>query len=178
MLMVYKQLNSFFLKFSLAVILGSFLLFWGPAGFLTVSSAAQKAADFSLKGIDGKTYTLSAYKGKVVLLNFWATWCPACVEELPSLKKLSAEFKGQDFQVLAVSLDSGEGPIKDFLAHEPLPFPVLEDPGRKVAFDLYAVFGIPASFLIDKQGGLEGRYYGSRDWTSPDMVQKIKALLK
>ena len=178
MLKVYKQLNSSFPKFLFTVFLGSFLLFMCSPGLLRASSAADKAADFSLKGVDGKTYTLSSFKGKAVLLNFWATWCPACVEELPSLQKLSAKFKGQDFQILTVSIDSEEGPVRDFLAREPLPFPVLEDPKRKVAFDLYAVFGVPASFLIDKQGQLTGRYYGSQDWTSPDMVRKIEALLK
>ncbi len=177
MLKVNKHLNSLS-RLSLAVFVGSLLFFLLSPGFLRASSAAETAPGFSLKGVDGKTYTLSSFKGKVVLLNFWATWCPACVEELPSLKKLALELKGQDFQVLSVSLDSGEEPIKSFLAREPLPFPVLEDPKRKVAFDLYAVFGIPASFLIDKQGQLVGRYYGSQDWTSPAMVQKIKALLK
>ncbi|MDA8090176.1 MAG: TlpA disulfide reductase family protein [Nitrospiraceae bacterium] len=178
MLKVYKQLNSSFLKILLLFVFGFFLLFSGSTGFLTSSWAAEKAPDFSMKGIDGKTYTLADYKGKVVLLNFWATWCPNCVEELPSLKKLAAKLKGKDFQVLSVSIDSGEPPVKDFLAHDSLPFPVLEDFQRKVAFDLYAVFGVPATFLIDKQGGLAGRYYGARDWTSAEMVQKVQDLLK
>lgn len=180
MLKVYKQLNSSFPGLFFTAFLGFFLfsMFFCSPGFLPVSSAAEKAADFSLKAADGKTYTLSSFKGKVVLLNFWATWCPACVEELPSLEKLSAKFKGQNFQVLSVSIDSEEGAVRDFLARQPLPFPVLEDPKRKVAFDLYAVFGVPASFLIDKQGQLTGRYYGSQDWTSPSMVSKIEALLK
>ena len=160
------------------VFLGFFLLFSVAPGLLSVSSAAEKAPDFSMKGVDGKTYTLAAYKGKVVLLNFWATWCPGCVEELPSLKELAAKLKGQNFQVLSVSIDSDGAPLKDFLARDPLPFPVLEDFQRKVAFDLYAVFGVPASFIIDKQGGMVGRYYGSRDWTSPEMLGKIKELLK
>ena len=178
MSIVYKQLNSSLSRFFLAVFLGSMLFFLCSPGILRAASAAEKASDFSLKGVDGKTYTLSAYKGKVVLLNFWATWCPNCVEELPSLKKLSAMLKGRDFQIISVSIDEDEGAVRGFLARQPLPFPVLEDPKRKVAFDLYAVFGVPASFLIDKQGQLIGRYYGSRDWTKPDMVKKIEALLK
>ena len=112
-----------------------------------------------------------------MLLNFWATWCPACVEELPSLKALAQKFSGK-LQVLSVSIDGSEAAIKGFLKSDPLPYPVLEDPDRKVAFDLYAVFGLPATFLIDKNGNLADKFYGAQDWTSPKMVSKIKELMK
>ncbi|MDA8387595.1 MAG: TlpA disulfide reductase family protein [Nitrospiraceae bacterium] len=142
----------------------------------TAEAAAAKAPDFSLKTVNGKAYALSAYRGKPVLLNFWATWCPACREELPSLVKLARKYKGK-LQVLSVSIDSPAGPLKEYLGNHPLPFPVLSDPNREVAFDLYAVFGLPATFLIDKNGNLIERVYGAQDWMSPGMVGKVKKLL-
>ena len=161
-----------FVVFSLAV-------FGLAAGFSAspARAAVSKAPDFSLKAVDGKTYRLSAYRGKAVLLNFWATWCPACREEMPSLVAMSRKFKGK-LQVLSVSIDSSEAPLKEYLEKHPLPFPVLSDPNREVAFDLYAVFGLPATFLIDKNGNLVNRIYGAQEWTSPAMVNKIEELTK
>ncbi len=178
MLLISKQVNfRCFLSFVLV-----FGLIFGLSGVLSPRAAQaapdkSKAPDFSLKGVDGKTYSLSAYRGKAVLLNFWATWCPACVEELPGLQALAKRFKG-NLQIISVSIDASESPIKDFLSKEPLPYPVLEDPDRKVAFDLYAVFALPVTFLIDKNGDLAGKYYGAQDWTSAKMIGKIKELMR
>ncbi|MDA8169689.1 MAG: TlpA disulfide reductase family protein [Nitrospiraceae bacterium] len=145
---------------------------------LARAAAPGKAYGFSLKGVDGKTYSLSEFRGKVVLLNFWATWCGECVKEIPSLERLEARMKGQAFTVLSVSVDDSEEALDKFLRKTPLPYPVLRDPERKVAFDLYAVFGLPASFLIDKNGNLVERIYGSRDWDSADTVGLIEGLIK
>ncbi len=149
-------------------------------GFSAVPAQAvsSKAPDFSLKSVNGKTYRLSAYRGKAVLLNFWATWCPACVGEMPSLVAMAGRFKGR-LQVLSVSLDSSEGPLKEYLRKHPLPFPVLSDSRREVSFGLYAVFGLPASFLVDRNGNLVNPpIYGAQDWTSPAMLNKIEKLTK
>ena len=148
-----------------------------PAQAAARAGAASKAPDFTLKAVNGKTYRLSAYRGKAVLLNFWATWCPACREELPSLVALAKRLKGK-VQVLSVSIDSSEAPLKQYLRKHPLPFPVLSDPDRAVAFDLYAVFGLPATFLIDRNGNMAERIYGAQDWTAPEMVNKVEKLAK
>ncbi len=140
-------------------------------------AAPRKAPDFSLKAADGKVYSLSAYRGKAVLLNFWATWCPACVEEIPSLKALAQRYKGK-LQIISVSIDGSERAVKEFLSKDPLPYPVLEDPDRKVSFDLYAVFALPVTFFVDKNGDLAGKYYGAQDWTSPRMISKVEELMK
>ncbi|MDA8388151.1 MAG: TlpA disulfide reductase family protein [Nitrospiraceae bacterium] len=149
------------------------LLFFSIAVVLSLQAEGAQAPDFSLKAVDGKTYSLSACRGKAVLLNFWETGCPACVAELPSLAALARRFKGR-LQVLSVSIDSSEAPLKDYLRQHPMPFPVLSDPKRDVAFGLYAVFGLPVTFLINGKGDLIGRISGGRDWTSPGMLNKIE----
>lgn len=162
--------SGLFLSFLIVLCVVSF-------GFSRPARAVSKAPDFSLKSVNGKTYRLSAYRGKPVLLNFWATWCPDCRAELPSLVAMAGRFEGK-LQVISVSIDSSEGRLKEYLKAHPLPFPVLSDPKREVAFDQYAVFGIPATFFIDKNGNLVKRVFGSKDWTSPRMAGKIEKLIK
>jgi len=144
---------------------------------MLAQTKTQKAEDFSLEGTDGKTYTLSSYRGKVVLINFWATTCKPCIEELPSLAALSERMKGRDFVVLAVSQDK-EKALKKFLAKNPLPFPVLRDTHKEVSFDLYAVFALPTTVIVDKNGYVAERIYGPRDWGSEEEIEKIEELLK
>jgi peroxiredoxin len=122
---------------------------------LDVRESILQDASFSLTGIDGKTYSLAALRGKVVLVNFWATWCPPCRKEMPDMEKLYREFGGKGFVVLAVS-DEDRETVEGYLAKQKYTFPVLLDPGRKVhtAFD---VDGIPKSFLFDRSGKLAGQ---------------------
>lgn len=111
---------------------------------------ARAAADFTLNDITGKTWTLSALRGKVVLVNFWATWCPPCKKEMPDLEALSKRFK--DLVVLAIS-DETMDKVKPFIAEKGYTYPVLLDPGRKVN-ELYRVDGIPKSFIYNREGQL------------------------
>ncbi len=122
---------------------------------------ARKAPDFSLTAPDGKTVSLSSEKGRVVLLNFWATWCDSCRAELPALKDLNARSNGR-FVLLAVSVD--ENPAKavpPFVAREKLDFPVAyADPA---VLGAYAVQDLPTTFLIGPDGEIERRYVGPLD---------------
>ncbi len=122
---------------------------------LALREAIQSGKSFNLTGMDGKTYSLSTLKGKVVLLNFWATWCPPCRKEMPDMEKLYREFQKDGFVVLAVS-DEDRETVDGFLKKQPYSFPVLLDPDRKVneAFD---VEGIPKSFLFDREGRIVAR---------------------
>ena len=145
--------------------------------FSTFSAAAdkQKAADFSLKDLAGRTVSLSAMKGKVVLLNFWATWCPSCVSEMPSLNRLYKEMKSHGLEIIAVSTDGSASSVRDFRKTHGLLFPVVIDDDRE-ATRLYHVFSLPTSFLIDKDGFVVEKFYGEYDWTSQQMKGKIEKL--
>ena len=141
-------------------------------------ASLKPAPAFTLSDISGKKVSLSDFKGKVILLNFWATWCGPCTAEMPSFNRLYAAFKNDDFVVLAVSIDSSEKPVQSFVSAKGITFPVLMDPDKEAYFDLYAVFALPTSFLIDRKGMIVEKILGDREWHSPDMKKKIADLLK
>ena len=125
------------------------------------------APDFTFPGLDGKMVSLSDYKGKVVLVNIWATWCPPCVDEMPSMEKLYNKFKGQNFEILAVSIDEpGLKAVAPFMRKFNLTFPALID-SKGAINAVYGVTGVPESFIIDKQGILAKKIVGPVDWASP-----------
>jgi peroxiredoxin len=109
-------------------------------------------ADFTLTELGGKTWTLKEQRGKVVVLNFWATWCPPCRKEMPDLETLYQQFKDQGLVILAIS-DEDAGKVKPFIAQQKVTYPVLLDPGRKVN-ELFQIEGIPKTFVYDRHGKL------------------------
>jgi peroxiredoxin len=113
---------------------------------------ARERADFTLTDLNGKTWTLKNLSGKVVLVNFWATWCPPCRKEMPDLDALYGRYKDSGLVILAIS-DENAGTVKPFIADHSVGYPVLLDPGRKVN-DIFRVQGIPKSFLYDRKGHL------------------------
>lgn len=129
------------------------------------------APNFSLPGIDGQMISLADYRGKVVLLNIWATWCPPCVEEMPSMEKLYQALKGEAFEILAVSLDeSGVTAVGPFMQRNKLNFTALTDTAGTLK-NLYQTTGVPESFIIDKQGNIVEKIIGPRDWASPGAIR-------
>lgn len=147
------------------------------AAFVSAANPGSPAPDFTLTDITGKKISLSELKGKVVLLNFWATWCGPCKAEMPALNRLYLELKDKGFVILAVSLDTAEKPVKSFIAEKKLAFPVLMDSDKELSFDLYAVMGLPTTFIIDKKGIIVERILGDREWDAPQMKDKILKLL-
>ena len=115
----------------------------------------RKKVDFTLTDITGKTWTLSSLKGKVVLVNFWATWCPPCRKEMPDLQILQDRFKEKGFVILSIS-DEDASKVNPFISDHKYTWPILLDPGRKVN-EQYHVQGIPKSFLYDRRGKLIGQ---------------------
>ncbi|MDH4101140.1 MAG: TlpA family protein disulfide reductase [Nitrospirota bacterium] len=135
------------------------------------------AADFTLPDMAGKQVALSQYKGKVVLLNFWAMWCRPCRAEMPSMEKLYSAYKDKDFVILAVSMDHKEkGEVVEFIKKNGYTFPVLLDPDGALS-ENYKVPYIPATFVIDRQGQIVFREYGARKWDSAAARGKIDELL-
>lgn len=119
---------------------------------LAADDERRQQADFTLTDLLGKTWTLKNLRGKVVLVNFWATWCPPCRKEMPDLETLYQRFKDRGFIILAIS-DENIGKIKPFIAGHNVTYPILLDPGRKVN-ELFQVEGIPKSFVYDRDGKL------------------------
>jgi peroxiredoxin len=135
------------------------------------------APDFSLPDLKGATMTLSEYRGKVVLLNLWATWCGPCRREIPSLERLYQMRKDEDFEILAVSLDrTSPSGVASFVANFRMSFPVVVDPGGK-AGRLYWARAIPSSFLLDKKGVIRWVVRGAREWDDAFALSKIDELL-
>ena len=136
----------------------------------------SKAPDFTLKDINGKNITLSSFRGKVVLLNFWATWCPPCRAEMPALNRLYRETKQRGLEIIAVSTDRSLDHVKDFTAKNKVDFIMLFDENRTAAKQ-YRVFSMPTTFLIDRNGMVVEKFYGEYDWTEPETKGRIEKLL-
>ncbi len=119
---------------------------------LEKADSARQSADFTLTDLEGETWHLQELRGKVVLVNFWATWCPPCRKEMPDLQALFDKYKGKGLIVLSIS-DEEEKKVRPFIQAQNITYPVMLDPGRKV-HDLFQVEGIPKSFVYDREGKL------------------------
>jgi peroxiredoxin len=136
------------------------------------------APDFTFPGLDGKMASLSDYKGKVVLVNIWATWCPPCVAEMPSMEKLYRKFKRENFEILAVSIDeTGLKAVAPFMKKNRLTFPALID-SKGAIKPVYRITGIPESFIIDHKGILIKKIVGPVDWATPQVFRFFRDLIQ
>jgi peroxiredoxin len=136
------------------------------------------APDFTFPGLDGKMVRLSDYKGKVVLVNIWATWCPPCVDEMPSMEKLYQKLKGENFEILAVSIDEpGLKAVAPFMKKSNLTFPALIDSEGTIKA-VYEITGVPESFIIDQQGILIKKIVGPVDWATPKIFRFFSDLIQ
>lgn len=136
------------------------------------------APDFSLPDLEGKKVSLTDFKGKVVLLNIWATWCAPCVAEMPSMEKLYQELKHEDFELLAISVDeSGAEAVKPFVEKHKLGFPVLLDTKGEIK-NLYQATGIPESFIIARDGIILEKIIGPRDWATSAAIRYFRKLIQ
>ena len=136
-------------------------------------TAAGAAIDFNLPDLSGKMVKLSAYRGQVVFLNFFATWCPPCREEMPSMQKLYNRLKGNKFEMLAVSLDrDGKAAVKPFVDKNGYTFKILLDPEGKAAAR-YGVVSIPTTFIVNKRGEIIDKIIGGRDWSEEAVIKRL-----
>jgi len=123
--------------------------------------------DFTLPTLDGESITLGELKGKVVLINFWTTWCPPCKEEMPSMERLHKMFKGQPFTILAVDIMEDREKVKSFAETYKLSFPILLDKNGDVSLK-YVANVIPTTHIIDRAGKAVGKIVGPRQWDGED----------
>ena len=172
--------NNHMKKFNLIFILITALISFAAsdinAGANNVSALAQ-APGFTLKDISGKKVSLASFKGKPILLNFWATWCGYCRKERPHLNAIYNEYKDKGLIILAVSTDRSVDTVKSYLKKIPADFIVLSDSDGRVAAT-YGVRGYPSSFLIDRNGSIVNRYVGFREWTNVSSKKVIDALVR
>lgn len=135
------------------------------------------APSLTLTDIEGKAWQLDALRGEVVLLNFWATWCPPCVEEIPSLGRLNLRMNGKAFRVVSVDVGEEAAQVNKFLKRIPADFPVLLDPEGSTTGP-WKIRAFPTSFLIDRSGRLRYGYFGGLKWDSDEVVELITSLLE
>jgi peroxiredoxin len=134
------------------------------------------APNFELKDPAGKPLSLKDFRGKVVFLNFWATWCPPCIEEMPAMEKLHQELEKDGLVMLAVNFQEGPERVKVFFTQHNLTFTPLLDRDGKVT-EQYQAWGLPVSVVINKRGQIAARATGSKDWHSDEARQFFKKLL-
>ena len=130
----------------------------------------------SLKDLSGKEHALADYRGKVLLLNFWATWCEPCKDEMPSMRALKERLAGRPFEVLVVNYGEGAGKVREFLTREKLELVALLDPNKDTARG-WRVRVLPGSYLIDPEGTVRFGVIGEYDWASDEAMKAVRALL-
>lgn len=134
--------------------------------------------DIALSGLEGDEVRLSALRGKVIVLNFWATWCPPCIEEMPSLERLYRRFRNRQFEIVAVSVDAeGAKPVRKFIGERGFTFRVLLDPAKKTEVP-FGVRGLPISYVIDRKGRMVAGAIGAIDWSSKKATTYFENLLR
>jgi peroxiredoxin len=175
---------------SLSIVFFIFLTFSLSSQAALANQAAQKksqtltkvagnpdAPDFNLEDQDGNFVKLSDLKGKVVIVNFWATWCPPCRKEMPSMQRAWETLKQEDIEMLAINVGEDSDLIFAFTAEYPVDFPLLMDRDSKVVRE-WRVRGLPTTFIINPEGKIVYQAIGDREWDSPDLLEQIRQLKK
>lgn len=174
----WKEITLLIFFLLLVGILSAFYFAQGKGPVRTVVVEGAPAPEFRLPALDGKLLSLSDFRGKVVMVHFWATWCPPCVEEIPTLETLYRKFINKDFEILAVSVDEGGAPaVTGFADRNGLSFPLLLDPGKSIS-GLYGTYKFPETYLVDQQGIVRYKAIGPRDWTNPANVKVVQDLIE
>ncbi len=135
----------------------------------------NKAPDFLLKDINGKSFKLSSFKGKVVLLNFWSTKCPPCKSEMPSFNRLYKEMKSHGLEIITVSTDKSIHDVIDYIKKKSFDFQILWDEDLVVT-KLYKVFALPTTFLIDRNMIIVEKFMGDYQWTDKEIKNMVERL--
>ena len=132
--------------------------------------------DINLTDINDQQFILSEFKGKIVFLNFWTTWCPECRIEMPSMEKLHRKLKGKDFAMIAIDLQEPVSRVKTFLKKHPLTFTILLDTRGNIARQ-FGIRAVPTTYILDRNGGIIGKALGSRRWDSKESIALFEHLM-
>lgn len=158
--------------FALALLLAPLGLFAAELKTLP----ARPAPALTLPALDGGSVTLADLRGRVVLVNFWAVWCPPCRKEMPSMGRLADKLAGKPFTILGVNVGETPEEIRAFLKQVPVNFPIVLD-SEGANLKAWSVFAFPTSYVVDKKGKLRLGLFGSIEWDDPDAVARLEALL-
>ena len=142
---------------------------------LTKLADTPQAPEFVLRDLDGNQHRLSDYRGQVVIINFWATWCPPCREEMPSMQHAWESLKNDGIHMLAINVGEDEDTIFQFTANYPVDFPLLMDSDSGV-INQWPVRGLPTTFVVDPKGRISYRAIGGREWDDPALLSLVRAL--
>lgn len=139
---------------------------------------SQMFSDLTFPNLQGETVNINQYRGKVVLLNFWATWCPPCVKEMPSMQRLREKLADQPFEIVAISAGESAEQVEAFLLEldTELTFPILIDE-KGVSFMALGIRGLPMSFVLDKEGKSVQTIMGGREWDEEKQLEMIREVL-
>ncbi|NIP72410.1 MAG: TlpA family protein disulfide reductase [Gammaproteobacteria bacterium] len=163
----------------LGLVIGVYL--WLPAVCgaepQTLEHLAERppAPALALKDVDGTLHRLEDYRGRVVIVNFWATWCPPCRREMPSMERAWNRLKGHGVIMLAVDVGEDADTVFTFTADYPVTFPLLLDQEGDVV-RAWPVLGLPTTFIVDPEGRLAYQAIGGREWDAPELLETIRAL--
>lgn len=141
-----------------------------------IVTVGQTAPEFAVTTDDGRTITRSNFGGKLLVLNFWATWCPPCVEEIPSLNGLQRELAPEGVVVLGVSVDRSKQVYERFLERAKVGFLTARDPEAGISAQ-YGTFKYPETYIIDSRGKVVEKIIGGANWTDPAMLSRVRSLL-
>jgi peroxiredoxin len=141
-----------------------------------VVSVGDKAPRFTVTTDKGRQISTSEFGGKVLVVNFWATWCPPCIDELPSLQNMAKELGPKGVVVLGVSVDKNDASYKRFLQQARISFETSRDPEAMISAD-YGTFKYPETYVIDNTGKVRQKHIGPRDWMDPELLKSIEGLL-
>ena len=147
------------------------------AAFAASGDASGPAPAFALTTLTGQQAALSQYKGQVVMVNFWATWCGPCQQEMPLLDQMYKKFKPAGFTLIGVNVDKDAPPVKELLARKPVSFPVLLDPANQVS-KAYHVDEMPSSVIIDRKGEIRYIHRGYRPGDENEYQDRIRQLIR
>ncbi|WP_299178690.1 TlpA disulfide reductase family protein [uncultured Neptuniibacter sp.] len=149
--------------------------------FSSYASETDKVSiyELSFNNVDQQSISLADFEGKVILVNFWATWCPPCVKEMPSMQRLRSHFDSHPFEIIAINAGEDPTTISSFLLEleTELTFPILLDEQNR-SFNEFGIRGLPMSILFDQNGKLVETILGGREWDSPEAISKIEKLLE
>lgn len=137
----------------------------------------KQAPDFELPDMNGAMQKLSAHQGTVVVLNFWATWCPECITEIASLNRFTDQYRDKGVTVLSVSVDKSEAALRSFLSDIPVHYPVMLDNTGDVFVRKYLIRGLPATVVIDSQGFIAAKLLGAQEFDTAEFTKRIDGLL-
>jgi cytochrome c biogenesis protein CcmG/thiol:disulfide interchange protein DsbE len=169
-----RRILSYLALAGAAALLVAFSVPSYDSGRASIAGHAAKNFSFTL---DGHPTSLEAMRGKVVVLNFWATWCPPCVDETPALQHMYTELKPLGVTVLGVSVDDDNAAYQKFLVDHGITFPTYRDPDKKISL-AYGTEMYPETYIISRNGKIERKLIGEQDWSSPQMVAYLRAIAK